>query len=86
MKNVLCLARYEELGSSSRVRFYQYFKFLSKVSIRNAPLLTNDYINNIYSGKKISLMYLADRYLKRFALLLTEKQNTLWIEKELFPM
>lgn len=86
MKNVLCLARYEELGSSSRVRFYQYFNFLSKVSIRNAPLLTDEYIKKIYSGRKISLMYLVNRYLRRFALLLKAKENTLWIEKELFPM
>jgi len=86
---VLLLSRYDYLGASTRVRSFQYIPYLNKKNIKVAikPLLSNEYIKNLYrNGKKLPVIVLLS-YLKRLIFLLNIKRyNLLWIEKELFPM
>ena len=51
---ILLLSRYENLGSSSRYRFYQYLPYLrkKKIEITVAPLFDNNYIKDLYAGRK----------------------------------
>jgi glycosyltransferase involved in cell wall biosynthesis len=86
--HVLALPRYERLGSSSRVRFYQYFPYLQSqgVDIASVPFFDDEYVRRIYTGQSTSLAWILQAYLKRFLMLLHSSQyDIVWIEKELFP-
>lgn len=51
-----------------------------------APLLDDDYVSALYTGKPRPLARIGIAYLKRLATLLTtHRYDLLWIEKELFP-
>lgn len=85
---LLILSRYDRLGASSRVRFFQYIDMFAKFGVQCEiqPLLSDAYLHALYKGKKISLGYLAYRYFIRFiALFRVSKFDVIWIEKELFP-
>lgn len=85
---ILVLTRYERLGSSSRVRFYQYFPYLEShgLEIVSAPFFTDEYVRNLYSGQKASLTSVAKAYITRLANLLKSRTfDLLWVEKELIP-
>ena len=85
---VLALTRYERLGSSSRVRFYQYFPYLEAqgVEIVNAPFFKDDYVRDLYLGRSISSRKVLQAYLKRLSVLVNSAAyDLLWVEKELFP-
>ena len=85
---VLALTRYERLGSSSRVRFYQYFPYLEAqgVEVVNAPFFSDEYVRGLYTGQPISSKQVLHAYLKRLSVLLNSaKYDLLWVEKELFP-
>jgi glycosyltransferase involved in cell wall biosynthesis len=85
---VLALTRYSSLGSSSRVRFYQYLPSLasSGMKIRVAPLLGNEYVRNLYSGKHQPVIPILMAYIRRTASLLAGRHfDLLWVEKELLP-
>jgi glycosyltransferase involved in cell wall biosynthesis len=85
---ILVLTRYERLGSSSRVRFYQYFPYLTAhgVEMITAPFFSNGYVRNLYLGRQISLTAVLWAYLKRLSILARRSSfDLLWIEKELLP-
>jgi glycosyltransferase involved in cell wall biosynthesis len=85
---VLALTRYNSLGPSSRVRFYQYFPALisNGIEITVAPLLGSDYVRNLYAKKRQSVLSVVNAYLSRIVYLLKSHNfDLLWIEKELFP-
>ena len=85
---VLALTRYERLGSSSRVRFYQYFPFLDAqgVEIQNAPLLSDEYIRGLYGGQPSDMAPIASAYARRVLWALRSRTfDLLWIEKEILP-
>jgi glycosyltransferase involved in cell wall biosynthesis len=85
---VLALTRYDSLGPSSRVRFYQYVPALTSfgMEIQVAPLLANDYVRNLYEGKQQPVLSVLRAYLGRIAYLVNSRHfDLLWIEKELFP-
>ncbi len=85
---VLVLTKYDKKGASSRLRSLQYFKGIeeSGIVLDHSPLFDDDYLNKLYSGEKISRLYVLKRYLKRFIKLFSSKDyDLLWIEKELFP-
>src|SRR5512136_3036851 len=85
---VLALTRYSTLGSSSRVRFYQYLPYLeaSGMEVQVAPLLGNDYVRNLYSGRRQPALPILAAYVRRIAGLLAGRHfDLLWVEKELFP-
>jgi glycosyltransferase involved in cell wall biosynthesis len=85
---VLLLTRYERLGSSSRVRFYQFLPYLTAhgIEITSAPFFTDEYVRNLYSGQRPSLKTVFGAYFKRLSVLARSKSfDLLWLEKELFP-
>ena len=85
---ILALTRYQRLGSSSRVRFYQYFPFLEShgVEIINAPFFDDDYVRNLYAGHRISFSTALKAYIDRLnALGQTNDIELLWVEKEFLP-
>lgn len=85
---ILALTRYEQLGSSSRVRFYQYFPYLTAkgMEIVPAPFFNDDYVRNLYAGRQASLKTVLSAYLKRLSILAGSTSfDLLWVEKELLP-
>ncbi len=85
---ILALTRYERLGSSSRVRFYQYFPHLEAqgIEIVNSPFFSDEYVRGLYMGRSVSLQKILYAYLKRLsALVHSARYDLLWVEKELFP-
>jgi glycosyltransferase involved in cell wall biosynthesis len=85
---ILALTRYERLGSSSRVRFYQYVPYLASkgVEIQKAPLLSYDYIRRLYDGKRADMLSIFRAYVRRISWLLRSRTfDLLWIEKEILP-
>jgi glycosyltransferase involved in cell wall biosynthesis len=85
---ILLLTRYGPLGSASRVRFYQYLPYLQAhgLKITVCPLLADEYVQNLYTGKRQSLTFLAHAYLTRLRALLTSRKfDLIWLEKEALP-
>lgn len=88
MKNILYYTKYTRLGASSRLRSYQYFPFLEEnnFNITVSPFFKSSYLEELYSGKKISKISVVNNYIRRFFSLLTLfKYDLIIIEKELFP-
>ena len=86
--HILALTRYERLGSSSRVRFYQYFPYLEAhgVEIVSAPFFKDTYVQSIYIGQAVNPSSILSAYIQRVKTLLNSaKYDILWLEKELFP-
>lgn len=85
---ILALTRYERLGSSSRVRFYQYIPYLTSqgMEIVTAPFFDDGYVRKLYSGQRASTGMVLRAYLKRLSVLLRRASfDLLWVEKELLP-
>jgi glycosyltransferase involved in cell wall biosynthesis len=85
---VLFLTKYSRNGASSRLRSYQYFPFLEAkgISVSVSPFFDEDYLMNLYSGKRIAKRKLLKYYLNRFLMLFSiYKYDRVVIEKELFP-
>ena len=85
---ILLLTRYERLGSSSRVRFYQYIPYLKAhgVEVITAPFFSDEYVSNLYKRQRTSLKTVLAAYLRRLsALMRSSAFDLLWVEKELFP-
>lgn len=86
--NVLLLSRYGNLGASSRIRSYQYLPYLREqgIEVTLAPLLPDNYLRDLYAGKRPGLISIVAAYLRRIgALIQGRKFDLLWIEYELFP-
>lgn len=86
---VLFLGRYEDMGASTRLRSLQYLPYLKKdgIEVTVSPLLSNEYLRQLYTTRSRSLAPMMQSYFRRFRQLLTTGQYDLvWIEKELFPM
>jgi glycosyltransferase involved in cell wall biosynthesis len=84
----LVLTRYGPLAPSSRVRFYQFIPFLEKhgVALQVSPLLPNDYVKRLYSGKRSSLVSISAAYIQRINQLIRSRNfDLIWLEKELLP-
>ncbi len=85
---ILALTRYGRLGSSSRVRFYQYFPYLRDqgMEIVNAPFFGDDYVNNLYWDHKRTFKPILRAYLKRIRDLTSSSSfDLIWLEKEMLP-
>jgi glycosyltransferase involved in cell wall biosynthesis len=85
---LLALTRYSSLAPSSRVRFYQYLHYLTScgVKLQVAPLLGDDYVRSLYSGRRQSVLSVVMAYTNRVARLMNSRSfDLLWVEKELFP-
>lgn len=85
---VFVLTKYGKKGASSRLRSIQYFKYLehSSIHITHSSLFDDNYLENLYNGKKINKYYVIRKYFQRLIVLFSSrKYDLLWIEKELFP-
>jgi len=85
---VIYLTKYSINGASSRLRSYQYFPLLEKenIDVTVSPFFNEEYLSNLYSGKRTSLLQLLKFYLARFFTLFSlYKYDKVVIEKELFP-
>jgi len=85
---ILLLSRYDRLGSSSRVRSYQYLPYLKTkgIDVTIAPLLSDDYIRDLYAGGRKHLGAIFGAYLSRLCYLLRSRRfDLLWIEYEILP-
>jgi hypothetical protein len=85
--NVTFFTRYGPRGASSRVRATQYLPALEAQGIRatTRPLLSDDYLAALYSGRR-SLSETLRCYRQRLTdLCRTPPGQLLWIEKELLP-
>lgn len=88
---VLALPRYERMGASSRLRFYQYFPYLKDVAglqVTSKPLLSNAYVEVLYrSDLRKDRGAIVRAYAKRWALLRRAQRDfdLVWMEKEAFP-
>lgn len=85
---LLLLTRYGPLGSTSRVRFYQYLPYLQShgLEITLSPLLADEYVQKLYTNQRQSLPFLIRAYLQRLrALLQSRAFDLIWLEKETLP-
>lgn len=86
---ILALTRYDRLGSSSRVRFYQYFPYLKTqgVELISNSFFSDAYIQDLYAGRLVSIKDLLLTYIRRLVVLgRSSSFDLLWVEKELLPM
>jgi glycosyltransferase involved in cell wall biosynthesis len=84
---VLALTRYERLGASSRMRFYQYLPALAAagIAVELAPLFSDDYVRGLQQNRR-SVIDVVRAYSRRMWPFRGRRQyDLLWIEKELLP-
>lgn len=87
-KKIAVFTRYDRLGASSRLRFYQFQQKLQQHGLQCDffPLFDDRYLHLQYQHQKKSLLLIVESYLRRFMqLCLILKYDVIWIEKELFP-
>lgn len=87
MTKVLYLTKYSRNAGSSRLRSYQYFPFLESqgLQIEVSPLFSEQYLQNLYTGRSIRKEVFKG-YFRRFVKLLSlGSYDRIMIEKELFP-
>ncbi len=85
---LLALTRYGPLAPSSRVRFYQFVPYLKQhgVDVKMAPLLPNDYVERLYSGRRSPWMLITAAYVERIKQLTQARDfDLIWLEKEILP-
>jgi glycosyltransferase involved in cell wall biosynthesis len=85
---ILALTRYDTLGASSRVRFYQYLPYLAEggIEIETSAFLSNAYLVALYERHDRRLHHIAAAYFRRLSALSKARRfDLLWIEKELLP-
>lgn len=87
-QKIAVFTRYDRLGASSRLRFYQ---FQDRLQLQGFycdfyPLFDDEYLKIQYQNKKKSKFLITKSYLRRLCqLLLVIKYDVIWLEKELFP-
>jgi glycosyltransferase involved in cell wall biosynthesis len=84
---LIVLSKYDTLGASSRLRFYQYLNFFKAngVVVAISPLFSNTYLNNLYAGENIFFQVLVGYFKRLLALFSLSKYDIIVLEKELFP-
>jgi glycosyltransferase involved in cell wall biosynthesis len=85
---ILLLSRYERLGASSRLRFYQYLPWLEArgIEVSAAPFFRNAYLERFYRSGGKSPAEIFAGYGRRIAALLKLRQfDLVWLEGEILP-
>jgi glycosyltransferase involved in cell wall biosynthesis len=85
---LLILSRYARLGASSRLRFYQFISYLESSGFRITiePLLDDEYIINLYAGRRAHFISIVKTYFNRLLYIKNSARfNIVWVEKELLP-
>ena len=84
---LLILPRYSPLGASSRLRMYQYLPALraAGIELQVSPLLDDDYLHGLYSGRT-PLAPVLRGYGRRWRALREVRDfDVVWVEKEAWP-
>lgn len=84
---VLYFTKYAQKGASSRMRSFQYFPFFEaqNIHVTVSPFFNDDYLDNLYGGKK-NFFTIVRAYFKRlFAVFTVFNYDSVVIEYELFP-
>lgn len=86
---VLVLSRHEPQGASSRLRTFQYIKYLKAAGadVVNAPFFDEKYLRRLYVSRDRGAKDVLRAYLLRLKVLLQarHKFHVAWIEKETLP-
>lgn len=89
---IVVLSKYSYNGASSRLRFFQYFPYMEMqgFQIILKPFFDDQYVEDLYAGRKTSFRRYVKFYLRRFKALLSlfEPKNRIdlvIIEKEALP-
>lgn len=84
---IVYFTKYTRNGASSRLRSYQYYKYLSAVGFECIyhPLHSDRYLKLLYSKKFRGLQAIFSYFLRLRALTSIKKSDIIFIEKELFP-
>lgn len=88
ISNILFLPKYPRMGASSRLRTYQFLSLWRDAGVdrRVSPFFNEQYLNEIYTRRKPSILNLLGCYCRRMMILFTVKRyDFVWVEKELFP-
>lgn len=88
MNSIIFFTKYTEKGPSSRYRSYQYKSYLEKeFNVYYYPLFDDDYIQNLYTNKKINYYQIVIAYLSRIyhVLKYLGTDKLVVIEYELLP-
>ena len=85
--NINFYTKYENMGASSRMRSLQFFPFLSRHNIdpKNLSLISNSQLLRKYKTGSYNPVFMAFLYIKRICHIVFEKNDLIWVEKELFP-
>lgn len=83
---VIYLNKYSVNGGSSRVRCFQFQKYIEQgFEVEYSPLFSEKYLSDKYAGKSV-LFEAVKAYVGRFlSLFKIMKADLVWIEKEAFP-
>lgn len=84
---ILFLTKYNYMGASSRYRSFQFYDFYKEnnIEIRAQAFFDDEYIIDLYRGKR-NIRSILTAYIKRFFVLFSvKKYDLLVVEKELFP-
>lgn len=87
MKNILLLSRYGSLGASSRLRSYQYLKYLAKsnILVDRTNFFSDEYLKQRYNGKTSKAIIIKSYLLRFIKMLSAKKYDLIWIEYEVLP-
>jgi glycosyltransferase involved in cell wall biosynthesis len=88
MEKILVLTRYDQIGSSSRVRFLNYIPHLRAAGFYVVidPFFDDSYLEALYTGRSICIGEIARYYARRLGRLISDKKwSLIWLEKEALP-
>jgi len=85
--SILALTRYDRLGASSRLRFFQYVDFLARAGLNLTfqPFFGEDYVRSLYLGSVSRIGVLLSYWKRLLGMVSITKFDALWVEKELLP-
>ncbi|MDE1145245.1 MAG: glycosyltransferase family 4 protein [Azospirillaceae bacterium] len=84
---ILALPRYDRLGASSRLRFFDLLPYLADagLTVTTVPFFDDAYLARLYAGQGVDRLALAGHYRRRLSTLARGGGELLWIEKEALP-
>lgn len=85
---ILAFMKYDDLAASTRQRLMLYETHLAAadIQVEYLPLLKNDHLKRLSSGRRASIIATTGAYLGRFWQILTRRNHDLvWVQYELFP-
>lgn len=85
---LLLLSRYSHLAASTRLRFLQYLPYIVEngIEVEHEPLLDDEYLKNLYTGKPVNYGSIINSYVRRLKILLKERAyDLIWVQYEIFP-